>query len=96
MIITLIRFAIVAPFRSLNNEPTPAIGLAYIAGSCKSKGTIVKGIDSTGENLNKIFGYTNADIWSNASIVRILTQTEISNYKHNARLAIDPWSGGFI
>ena len=52
--------------------------------------------DNSIENLNKIFGYINADIWSNVSIVRILTQTEISNYKHNARLAIDPWSGGFI
>ena len=55
MIITLIRFALIAPYGSINNEPTPPIGLAYIASSCKSKGITVKGIDSTSENLNKIF-----------------------------------------
>jgi len=45
------------------------------------------------ENLNKIFGYTNADIWSNASIFETLIQGQISNHHHNARLALDPWSG---
>ena len=55
MIITLIRFPLIAPYGSLNNEPTPTIGLAYIASSCKRKGVIVKGIDSTGKNLDKIF-----------------------------------------
>ena len=55
MIITLIRFPLIAPYGSLNNEPTPTIGLAYIASSCKKKGVIVKGIDSTGQNLDKIF-----------------------------------------
>ena len=76
MIITLIRFAIVAPFRSLNNEPTPPIGLAYIAGSCKSKGTIVKGIDSTAENLNKIFKIPKGNLQGNGieinEIVRLI------------------------
>tara|TARA_Y100000590_G_scaffold289840_1_gene326242 strand:- start:2603 stop:4162 length:1560 start_codon:yes stop_codon:yes gene_type:complete len=55
MIITLIRFPLIAPFGSLNNEPTPPIGLAYIASSCKKDGIIVKGIDATGRNLDKIF-----------------------------------------
>ena len=55
MIITLIRFPLIAPYGSLNNEPTPPIGLAYIASSCKKKGVVVKGIDSTGQNLDKIF-----------------------------------------
>ena len=76
MIITLIRFAIVAPYRSLNNEPTPPIGLAYIAGSCKSKGTIVKGIDSTAENLNKIFKIPKGNLQGNGieinEIVRLI------------------------
>ena len=56
MIITLIRFPLITPYGSLNNEPTPPpIGLAYIASSCKKKGVILKGIDSTGQNLDKIF-----------------------------------------
>jgi len=45
------------------------------------------------ENLTKIVRYTNEDIWSNASILQILTQDDISNYTHNARLALDSWSG---
>ena len=55
MIFTLIRFPLIAPNGSLNNEPTPPIGLAYIASSCKKIGVTVKGIDATGENLDKIF-----------------------------------------
>ena len=55
MITTLTRFPLIAPYGSLNNEPTPPIGLAYIASSCKKKGVVVKGIDSTGQNLDKIF-----------------------------------------
>ena len=45
MIITLIRFPLITPYGSLNNEPTPPIGLAYIASSCKKKGVVVKGTD---------------------------------------------------
>ena len=56
MIITLIRFPLIAPYGSLNNEPTPPpIGLAYIASSCKKKGVVVKGVDSTVQNLDRIF-----------------------------------------
>ena len=50
MVITLIRFPLIAPYGSLNNEPTPPIGLAYIASSCKKKG-----VDSTVQNLDRIF-----------------------------------------
>ncbi len=49
--------------------------------------------DNSFENLIKIIRYTNADIWSNASILQTLTQASISAYNHNARLAPDPWSG---
>tara|TARA_B100000029_G_scaffold40169_2_gene37488 strand:- start:15483 stop:17042 length:1560 start_codon:yes stop_codon:yes gene_type:complete len=62
MIITLIRFALVAPNGSVNNEPTPPIGLAYIASSCKSLGIKVEGIDATGRNLNKIFKIPNGNL----------------------------------
>ena len=54
MLITLIRFAFVSSPGSINNEPSPPIGLAYLAGVCKSKNVEVKGIDSTGSDVNKI------------------------------------------
>ena len=38
MIVTLIRFALVSTNGSVNNEPTPPIGLTYIASSCKKAG----------------------------------------------------------
>ena len=37
MLITLIRFAFVSSQGSINNEPSPPIGLAYIGGICKSR-----------------------------------------------------------
>ena len=49
--------------------------------------------DNSFESLIKIIRYTNADIWSNASIFETLIQGQISNHHHNARLALDPWSG---
>ena len=55
MIVTLIRFAITGPIGSINNEPTPPIGMAYIAGVCSEQGIKVKGIDATGKNLNNYF-----------------------------------------
>ena len=55
MLVTLIRFALVAPIGDAGTEPTPPIGLAYLAGMCKGKDIEVKGIDASGRNLNKIF-----------------------------------------
>ena len=47
MIVTLIRFALVAPSGDAGTEPPPPIGLAYLAGMCKDADTDldVKGLD---------------------------------------------------
>ena len=55
MSVTLIRFALVAPSGDAGTEPTPPIGLAYLAAMCKTAGVEVQGIDAAGNNLNKIF-----------------------------------------
>ena len=52
--VTLIRGSLVAPRGSLNNEPTPPLGLAYVAGSLKHAGFDVRGIDATGEAIEKV------------------------------------------
>lgn len=53
-LVTLIRGPFVVPKGTLNNEPTPPIGLAYIAGSLKQAGFKMKGIDSSGEAIDRI------------------------------------------
>ena len=55
MLVTLIRLAFVSSQGSINNEPSPPIGLAYISSICKVNNVDVKGIDATGYNVNKIF-----------------------------------------
>ena len=65
MLITLIRFAFVSSQGSINNEPSPPIGLAYIAGICKSKNVEVQGIDSTGCNVNKVFKISGTKLQGN-------------------------------
>ena len=55
-IITLIRFATVAPQGDVGTEPTPPIGLAYLAAMCKDiPNVIIKGIDASGRDLYKFF-----------------------------------------
>ncbi|MDC0947147.1 cobalamin-dependent protein [Nitrospinaceae bacterium] len=50
--ITLIRFPWVSSIGTVNNEPSPPIGLAYLAGSLKEAGFKVAGIDATGESID--------------------------------------------
>ena len=57
MIVTLIRISLSVPANDANTEPTPPIGLAYLAGICKQSGVTVQGIDASGRNLNKIFKF---------------------------------------
>ena len=54
MKVTLIRLPLVAPLGSVNNEPTPPLGLAFLAASLKQAGFEIQGIDATGENLENI------------------------------------------
>ena len=51
MSVTLIRFALVAPSGDAGTEPTPPIGLAYLAAMCKTAGVEVQGIDAAANNL---------------------------------------------
>ena len=55
MIVTLIRFPTIAPLGDVYTEPTPPIGIAYLASAIKGNGIKVQGIDASGRNLNKIF-----------------------------------------
>jgi len=55
VIVTLIRLSLAVPLSDANTEPTPPIGLAYLASVCKQNGATVHGIDASGRNLNKIF-----------------------------------------
>ena len=55
-VITLIRFARVAPIGDVGTEPTPPIGLAYLSAMCKEAETAeIYGIDASGKNLNNFF-----------------------------------------
>ena len=55
MIVTLIRLSLNVPTNDSYTEPTPPIGLAYLASVCKQNGVTVHGIDASGRNINKIF-----------------------------------------
>jgi len=61
----LIRGPLVSPAGSLNNEPTPPLGLAYIAASLKQAGLQVQGIDATGEDLNRVVPIPNSKLQYN-------------------------------
>jgi anaerobic magnesium-protoporphyrin IX monomethyl ester cyclase len=54
MKVSLVRGALVSPQGSINNEPTPPIGLAYLAGSLKAAGFEIQGIDATGQALDRV------------------------------------------
>ncbi len=52
--VTLLRGPIVSVEGALNNEATPAIGLAYIAGFAKSLGYPVSIVDAIADGLNRV------------------------------------------
>lgn len=53
MNVTLVRGPLVSTVRAANNEATPAIGLAYIAGYLRQFGHCVRIVDAIGEGLNR-------------------------------------------
>ena len=61
----LIRGPLVSPSGSLNNEPTPPLGLAYIAASLKQAGMDVQGIDAMAEDLNRVVAIPNTRLQYN-------------------------------
>ena len=76
--ICLVRTAIIAPKGSFNNEPTPPIGLAYLASSLKDKGFKVEGIDGVvqglGNSSESTCGKYKIDGLSNEEIVDLIPQ----------------------
>jgi|TARA_B100000315_G_scaffold259589_1_gene316207 hypothetical protein len=53
--VALVRGPIVFSNGAFNNEATPAIGLAYIAGFLHEKGYKTTLVDAIGEGLNRIY-----------------------------------------
>ena len=53
-VVTLLRGPWVSARGTLNNEPTPALGLAYLAGSLTHAGFDVRGLDATAEAMDRI------------------------------------------
>src|SRR2546430_754782 len=51
--VTLVRGPIVSTVRAANNEATPCIGLAYVAGYLRQHGYDVTIVDAIGEGLNR-------------------------------------------
>lgn len=51
--VTLVRGPLVSRVRAFNNEATPAIGLAYLAGYLRKHGYPVRIVDGLGEALNR-------------------------------------------
>jgi anaerobic magnesium-protoporphyrin IX monomethyl ester cyclase len=63
--VALIRGPFIAVKGSVNNEPTPPIGLAYLAGTLIKEGYQVQGIDAIGEALFKVVDIPNTDLQYN-------------------------------
>ena len=81
--VALVRGPIVFSNGAFNNEATPAIGLAYIAGFLNGKGYKTTLVDAIGEGLNKIYSLSEFPGFSaqglrNAEIIeRIPKETKI-------------------
>ena len=84
--ITLVRGPVVFTNGSINNEPVPQLGLAYISGYLLAKGYKVTVIDSSAEGLGKISplkeypGYSYQGITHSDVISRIPKQTRIIGF----------------
>lgn len=59
--VALVRGPVVSAEGALNNEATPAIGLAYIAGYIKSHGYDVEIVDAVAENLDSVTPFPERD-----------------------------------
>lgn len=53
--VALLRGPIVSTVRALNNEATPALGIAYVGGYLRAKGCRVTIIDAAAEGLNRMW-----------------------------------------
>jgi radical SAM superfamily enzyme YgiQ (UPF0313 family) len=53
--VCLIRGPLVSQRGSVNNEPTPPIGLAYLAGSLRAVGYPVRAIDATAQAFDRVY-----------------------------------------
>ena len=51
--VALVRGPIVSTTRSLNNEATPCLGLAYVSGYARAHGYSPTIVDAIGEGLNR-------------------------------------------
>jgi anaerobic magnesium-protoporphyrin IX monomethyl ester cyclase len=77
MQVCLVRGALVSPRGSVNNEPTPPIGLAYIAASLRAAGRSVQGIDATGQALNRVEDISGTRLQANGiSIEEVVEQID--------------------
>ena len=54
VVVTLLRGPWVGALGSLNNEPTPPLGLALLAGSLTARGFDVRGLDATAEGIDRV------------------------------------------
>lgn len=61
-LVSLIRGPFIKPKGNFSNEPTPAIGLAYLAGSLKKAGFPVFGLDASGEALGRLTPIENSNL----------------------------------
>jgi anaerobic magnesium-protoporphyrin IX monomethyl ester cyclase len=64
-VVALIRGPFISVKGSINNEPTPPIGLAYLAGTLASNGYAVQGIDAVGEDLFKVVDIPSTELQYN-------------------------------
>lgn len=65
MKIGLLRGPLVAPLGSLNNEPTPPLGLACLSAALRQAGHTVSAVDATGRAINRVEPIPGTDLQYN-------------------------------